>query len=54
MGFPLKKSWHSWTYTSIEGNANQVAGYAVNYDVSSLKGIYTKSIVIYMYIYMYV
>ena len=23
MGFPAKKSWHAWTYTSIDGNADQ-------------------------------
>lgn len=36
MGFPVKTSWHAWTYTSTEGNANQVAGYATGYDVSAL------------------
>ena len=36
MGFPVKDEWHHWSYTSALGNANQVAGYAVNYDVSSL------------------
>lgn len=36
MGYTVKNSWHSWTYTSTEGNENQVAGYAVNYDVSAL------------------
>jgi len=36
MGYTAKKSWHSWSYTSAEGNANQVGGYAVNYDVSAL------------------
>jgi hypothetical protein len=34
MGFPLKSEWHNWQYTSTEGNAGQVAGYAVEYDVS--------------------
>ncbi len=38
MGFPVKSAWHPWTYTSTAGNANQVAGYAVNYDISSLPG----------------
>jgi len=36
MGYPVKEGWHAWTYTSAEGNENQVAGYAVNYDVSAL------------------
>lgn len=36
MGYTAKKSWHSWSYTSTEGNSNQVGGYAVNYDVSAL------------------
>jgi serine carboxypeptidase-like clade I len=36
MGYPVKKSWHSWTYTSPSGATNQVAGYAVEYDVSSV------------------
>lgn len=36
MGFSKKSSWHAWTYTSPAGNSNQVAGYAVNYDVSEL------------------
>lgn len=34
MGFPIKTSWHTWTYTSENGNENQVAGYAIEYDVS--------------------
>lgn len=34
MGYTVKKSWHPWTYTSTEGNTNQVAGYATAYDVS--------------------
>lgn len=34
MGYPIKSAWHSWTYTSTSGNSNQVAGYAVEYDVS--------------------
>eukprot|EP01038_Epipyxis_sp_PR26KG_P015132 gene15132-20371_t len=36
MGYSVKKSWHTWTYTSAEGNDNQVAGYATEYDVSNL------------------
>jgi carboxypeptidase C (cathepsin A) len=36
MGFSKITPWHAWSYTSPAGNANQVAGYAVNYDVSSL------------------
>jgi serine carboxypeptidase-like clade I len=36
MGYAVKDSWHSWTYTSAEGHADQVAGYATEYDVSSL------------------
>lgn len=34
MGYPLKTSWHSWLYTSTNGNVGQVAGYAIEYDVS--------------------
>ncbi|RYH25296.1 hypothetical protein EON65_15585 [archaeon] len=34
MGYTEKTAWHPWTYTSSAGNTNQVAGYAVVYDVS--------------------
>jgi len=34
MGLPVKSSWHAWSYTSISGSTNQVAGYATSYDVS--------------------
>lgn len=34
MGYPVKTSWHSWLYTSASGNPDQVAGYAIEYDVS--------------------
>lgn len=37
MGFPVKTAWHPWTYTSTDGNENQVAGYAVEYDTNSGK-----------------
>ncbi len=36
MNFPIKNDWHSWQYTSANGNTNQVAGYATEYDVSAL------------------
>lgn len=36
MGFPSKTPWHAWKYTSPSGADNQVAGYAVGYDVSSV------------------
>ncbi len=36
MGFTPISPWHAWSYTSALGNANQVAGYAVGYDVSHL------------------
>jgi carboxypeptidase C (cathepsin A) len=36
MNLPIKKDWHSWSYTSISGNENQVAGYSTTYDVSNL------------------
>lgn len=36
MGFPVEKSWHSWAYTSANGNDNQVGGYATKYDVSGV------------------
>eukprot|EP01041_Mallomonas_annulata_P004032 gene4032-8027_t len=36
MGFDAKSHWHPWTYTSLAGNSNQVAGYAVEYDVSTM------------------
>lgn len=35
MGYVAKVPWHAWSYTSALGNPNQVAGYAVEYDVSS-------------------
>ena len=34
MGYDVQDSWHPWTYSSSAGASNQVAGYAVNYDVS--------------------
>lgn len=34
MGYPIRSAWHNWIYTSTAGNADQVAGYAVEYDVS--------------------
>jgi len=34
LGLPIKKSWHSWSYTSADGNDNQVAGYATGYSVN--------------------
>jgi len=36
MGYSVKNAWHAWTYTSVDGNEDQVAGYATEYDVSSL------------------
>jgi serine carboxypeptidase-like clade I len=36
MGLPVKNDWHSWSYTSTDGNANQVGGYATEYDVSNM------------------
>lgn len=36
MGLPVKKAWHAWKYTSLNGNTNQVAGYATEYDVDQL------------------
>lgn len=36
MGYEVKNPWHVWRYTSVAGNKNQVAGYAIDYDVSSL------------------
>jgi len=36
MGYDAVNAWHPWTYTSTAGNENQVAGYAVEYDVSAL------------------
>ena len=41
MGFPVKSAWHKWSYTSLEGNDNQVAGYAVGYDISALPSEHT-------------
>lgn len=35
MGFPVRTAWHPWTYTSTSGAENQVAGYSVEYDISS-------------------
>jgi hypothetical protein len=39
MGYKVKDAWHHWTYTSTAGYADQVAGYATNYDVSSLGNV---------------
>jgi hypothetical protein len=39
MGYKVKDAWHHWTYTSAAGYADQVAGYATNYDVSSLGNV---------------
>ena len=36
MGIPIKNDWHSWSFTSANGNANQVGGYATEYDVSEM------------------
>lgn len=36
MGYEALASWHAWSYTSALGNTNQVAGYAVEYDVSAM------------------
>ncbi len=36
MNFPVKDEWHKWAYTSALGHTDQVAGYAVNYNTSSL------------------
>jgi carboxypeptidase C (cathepsin A) len=35
MGYAASSAWHAWSYTSALGNENQVAGYAVEYDVTS-------------------
>eukprot|EP01039_Chlorochromonas_danica_P000975 gene975-1059_t len=35
MGYPVQTAWHAWTYTSAEGNADQVAGYAIEYSVAT-------------------
>ena len=38
MGYQLLQKWHPWSFESIEdGQGTQVAGYRVEYDVSSLK-----------------
>ena len=36
LGLPTKAEWHPWKYTSDNGAENQVAGYAVSYDVSKV------------------
>lgn len=36
LGLPVTKPWHSWSYTSVGGNQNQVGGYATTYDVSTV------------------
>ncbi len=36
MGLPVSNAWHQWTYTAQDGGAGQVAGYATEYDVSSM------------------
>jgi serine carboxypeptidase-like clade I len=33
MNLPIKNDWHSWSYTSTQGNANQVGGYATEYEI---------------------
>lgn len=38
LGLPVSKPWHAWKYTTLEGYANQVGGYATSYDVSALGG----------------
>lgn len=45
MGYSVKTSWHNWRYTSVAGNEDQVAGYAVEYDVNgpSKRGRKVKS-----------
>lgn len=40
MGYPVKDSWHHWTYTSTSGVENQVAGYATNYEVQGEVSLY--------------
>jgi carboxypeptidase C (cathepsin A) len=35
MGYPISKAWHAWRYTSVNDNANQVAGYATKYNTGS-------------------
>lgn len=43
MNFTESEPWHPWKYTSLDGNSNQIAGYATVYNVSSLgdKGSFT-------------
>lgn len=36
MNFPVKKHWHPWSYNSGNMTGEQVAGYAIEYDVSHL------------------
>lgn len=37
MGYPVTQKWHPWSYDSVEDEqGTQVAGYRVEYDVSSL------------------
>mmetsp|Transcript_31760 Transcript_31760/g.32362 ORF Transcript_31760/g.32362 Transcript_31760/m.32362 type:complete len:510 (-) Transcript_31760:244-1773(-) len=36
MGYEATSNWHPWTYHSSAGQSNQVAGYAIEYDVSAL------------------
>lgn len=36
MGFPVRKNWHPWSYNSGNSTGTQVAGYAIEYDVSTL------------------
>lgn len=35
MGFPIRKPWHPWTYSSPLKGAGQVGGYAISYTVKS-------------------
>lgn len=37
LSLPISTPWHAWKYTSSSGATNQVAGYALSYDISSIK-----------------
>jgi len=36
MGYQVSNDWHKWSFTSADGAQDQVAGYATEYDVSTL------------------
>jgi Serine carboxypeptidase len=40
LGLPVKSAWHAWKFTSPDGAADQVAGYATVYDTGVTTGTF--------------